>query len=214
MLGIRGRRGQFISQGEKKLILVAAAVISRRPKCCTRCKTNHSQRKPPFNAGTCRGISTLLQVLRVRPAYLLDLDRTILSDLCNALTNSTELLVQALDRARNLRMGGCWLAGLLVDWAGDASRGICQFGDLTLREDIVDTRATGLHENGGRPVELKEELEKNRQQCTYLRIFTWKSSYSIAPESHPRPCPNLVEQTHSVLPRLGSRNFLDEFVAL
>jgi len=51
-------------------------------------------------------------------------------------------------------MCGRRLAGLLVDGAGDASRGIGQFGDLTLREDVVDTRATGLHENGGRPVEL------------------------------------------------------------
>lgn len=111
-------------------------------------------KKTTSSAGTYREISQPLQVLRVRPAYFLDLDRAVLSDLCYALADSPELLVQALDRARNLHMCGRWLAGLLVDRVGDASRGIGQFGDLTLGEDVVDTGATGLHENGGRPVEL------------------------------------------------------------
>jgi hypothetical protein len=41
-----------------------------------------------------------------------------------------------------------------------------------------------------------------------------QKSYSISPDSHARPCPKLVEETHGVLPGLRVRHVPDELVAL
>jgi hypothetical protein len=41
-----------------------------------------------------------------------------------------------------------------------------------------------------------------------------QKSYSISPDSHARPCPKLVEETHGVLPGLRVRHVPNELVAL
>lgn len=92
-----------------------------------------------------------------------------------------------------------WFFSRIRRVEGQSSRRIRYFVDFTGRHDIINTRSTGLQQDFCRAVELEEKLVT----CTVSsgREDDWRGGpYSVSPDSHSRPCANLVQYVHCCLP--------------
>lgn len=131
----------------------------------------------------------------------------LLRDSGDPLSRPLDFLNQVVDRPGwRIRRGLEGLLGCLLVFRrlaradGQAAGGICDLVDLVRGQDLVDARAAGLEENGGRAVELEEELLRGMLVCSSIVLYRTTVTYPVTPDGHSRPCPDLVEQLHSALP--------------